>query len=55
VPNNDFIILSGNIDATVKIDKNLLLTGRTAVGSTTRDDASYRFFSGQISLYWNIF
>ncbi|MGD8779571.1 MAG: tetratricopeptide repeat protein [Ignavibacteria bacterium] len=55
VPSNDFIILSGNIDATVKIDKNLLLTGRTAVGSTTRDDASYRFLSGQISLYWNIF
>ncbi len=55
VPSNDFIVLGGNIEATVKIDENLLLSARTAVGSTTRDNASYRFFSGQLSLYWNIF
>ncbi len=55
VPNDDFVVLAGNIDATVKIDKNLLLTGRTSIGSTTRDNSSYRFFSGQISIYWNIF
>ena len=55
VPNNDFLILAGSLEASYKIFPRLTLRGNIGAGSTSRDDTSYRSVTGGISAYWNIY
>jgi len=55
VPHNDFLVLSGSIEASYKLFSRLTLRGNIGAGSTSRDDSSYRSVSGGISAYWNIY
>lgn len=55
IPQNRLIILAGYFEAEYSPYKNLLITGRIGIGSTSRDNSSYRYFSGQLSVYWTIF
>lgn len=54
VPNSDFLILQGGAEGTYKFSDDFSASAAVTLGSTSRDDTSYRFFSGQISAYWNI-
>ena len=55
IPQSTLIALEGHIDAEYTPIKKLILSGRISIGSTSRDNSSYRYFSGQLSAYWNIF
>lgn len=55
IPRNKLIALEGHLDVYYNVLKNLLISGRLSVGSTSRDESSYRFFSGQLSAYWTVF
>ena len=55
IPQNRLIILAGYFEGEYSPYKNLLITGRIGIGSTSRDNSSYRYFSGQLSVYWTIF
>lgn len=55
IPQSTLIALEGHIDAEYTPIKRLILSGRISIGSTSRDNSSYRYFSGQLSAYWNIF
>ena len=55
VPASDFLLLSAYVNASWKLSPTLSLDGRVSVGSTSRDSASYKYVSGQISAYWNIY
>ncbi|MDP2039087.1 MAG: tetratricopeptide repeat protein [Ignavibacteria bacterium] len=55
IPQGSLIILEGHFDGEYKPIKNLLIAARIGIGSTSRDNESYRFFSGQLSAYWTIF
>lgn len=55
VPQSTLIALEGHVDVEYTPIKKLILSGRISIGSTSRDNSSYRYFSGQLSAYWNIF
>ena len=55
IPRNNFLALEGHIDLFYKVSKSFSVTGKVSVGSTSRDDSSYRYFSGQLSAYWTVF
>ncbi len=55
IPQSTLIALEGHIDAEYTPVKNLILSGRISIGSTSRDNSSYRYFSGQLSAYWSVF
>jgi tetratricopeptide (TPR) repeat protein len=55
IPRNSLIALEGHIETFYQALKNLTFTGKIGIGSTSRDDQSYRYFSGQFNLYWTIF
>lgn len=55
VPQSTLIALEGHIEAEYTPIKKLILSGRISIGSTSRDNSSYRYFSGQLSAYWSIF
>lgn len=55
IPRNNFLALEGHIDFYYQALKNFLLSGKLSMGSTSRDEASYRYFSIQLSIYWTVF
>jgi tetratricopeptide (TPR) repeat protein len=55
IARNKFLLMEGHLDFYYQPVRNLLISGRIGAGSTTRDDSSYRYFSGQLSAYWTIF
>jgi tetratricopeptide (TPR) repeat protein len=55
IPHNSLIAMEGHIDLFYQIKKNFTLSGKISIGSTSRDDQSYRYFSVQVSAYWTIF
>jgi len=55
IPQSTLIALEGHIDAEYKPTKRLILSGKISIGSTSIDNSSYRYFSGQASVYWNVF
>jgi len=55
IPQSTLIALEGHIEAEYTPIKKLILSGRISIGSTSRDNSSYRYFSGQISAYWSVF
>lgn len=54
IPRNTLIALEGHVDLSYKPTKSLSITGKISIGSTSRDDQSYRYFSGQLTVYWSI-
>jgi len=54
IPSNTWIVLEGHVDLSYKPTKSLSITGRISIGSTSRDAQSYRYFSGQVTVYWSI-
>jgi len=55
IPTRKFVILEGHVEFYYQALNNLLISGRIGAGSTSRDESSYRYFSGQLSAYWTIF
>jgi tetratricopeptide (TPR) repeat protein len=55
IRNSKFLLMEGHFELYYKITKDFLISGKIGAGSTTRDDSSYRYFSGQLSAYWTIF
>jgi tetratricopeptide (TPR) repeat protein len=55
IPHNSLIVLEGHVEAFYQPLKNLSFSGKLSIGNTSRDDSSYRYFSGQLSAYWTIF
>ncbi len=54
IPQSSLIALEGHINVLYKLTKKLSLSGRISVGSASRDNSSYRYFSGQLSAYWSV-
>ncbi len=55
IPQGALIVLEGHFDGMYKPIPSLMIAGRVGIGSTSRDNSSYRYFSGQLSAYWTIF
>lgn len=55
IPQSTLLALEGHIDVEYVPIKKLILSGRISIGSTSRNNSSYRYFSGQFSAFWNIF
>jgi tetratricopeptide (TPR) repeat protein len=55
IPSNSLVMLEGHINVEYKPVRNLLFSGQVNIGSTSRDNSSYRYFSGQLSAYWTIY
>ncbi len=55
VPKNSFLTLEGHLELFYNVSKKFSVTGKMSFGSTSRDESSYRYFSGQLSAYWSIF
>ncbi|KAF0152278.1 MAG: hypothetical protein FD143_1200 [Ignavibacteria bacterium] len=55
IPQGALIILEGHFDGMYKPIQNLMIACRVGIGSTSRDNSSYRYFSGQLSAYWTVF
>lgn len=55
IPHNSLIAMEGHMELFYKAMKNLTISGKISIGSTSRDDQSYRYFSGQLSAFWTLF
>ncbi|MDH7605237.1 MAG: tetratricopeptide repeat protein [Melioribacter sp.] len=55
IPRNKFLALEGHTEFFYQPIKYLLISGKVGMGSTSRDESSYRYFSAQLSIYWNVF
>ncbi|MCX7798533.1 MAG: tetratricopeptide repeat protein [Melioribacter sp.] len=55
IPRNKFLALEAHVEFYYKLFKNFLANGKIGMGSTSRDESSYRYFSSQLSIYWNIY
>jgi len=55
VPASNFLLLSGYLNVAYKISERLNIDGRLSLGSTSRDNASYKYIQGQLSAYWTIY
>ncbi len=55
IPFSKFIALEGHFEMFYRPLENLTISGRMGMGSTSRDDSSYRYFSTQLSIYWTAF
>lgn len=55
VPSNDFLLLAGYLNVTYKVSERLNFEGRLNLGSTSRDNSSYKYIQGQLSAYWTIY
>jgi hypothetical protein len=54
IPQSSLISLEGHISALYKLFNGLSISGRISVGSASRDNSSYRYFSGSLSAYWSV-
>ncbi|MBN1300764.1 MAG: tetratricopeptide repeat protein [Melioribacteraceae bacterium] len=52
VPSSSFVIIEAKFDAFYQFYNNFQLRGTVSLGSTSREDSSYRYFSGGLSAYW---
>jgi tetratricopeptide (TPR) repeat protein len=55
IPQSNLMALEAHVEAFDQVLKNISVSGKLSVGSTSRDQSSYRYFSGQLSAYWTIF
>lgn len=55
IPRNKFLALEGHIELYYQPLKYLLISGKIGMGSTSREESSYRYFSSQLSIYWNVY
>lgn len=55
VPTSDFVITEGNATAEYKPMEKLIIQAKLTLGSSSRNDSSYRYVSGFISAYWSIY
>lgn len=55
VPASNFLLLAANLDINYRIAERLTMQARLNLGSTSRDNASYKYIQGQISAYWTIY
>ncbi|MFC2083936.1 tetratricopeptide repeat protein [Bacteroidota bacterium] len=54
VPASDFILLEGHVNGYYKFSDNFQVSGTISLGSTSRDNASYRYFSGGLSAFLSL-
>lgn len=52
VPGSEFILLEGRTDIYYRLFTNFEMRANLSLGSTSRQDASYRYFSGGFTAYW---
>ena len=55
IPQSSLMALEAHVEAFDQVLKNISVSGKLSVGSTSCDQSSYRYFSGQLSAYWTIF
>ncbi|MEG8946222.1 tetratricopeptide repeat protein [Rosettibacter firmus] len=55
IPRNKFLALEAHVEFYYQLFKYFLVSGKIGMGSTSRDEASYRYFSSQLSIYWNVY
>ncbi len=55
IPRNKFLALEGHVEFYYQPFRYFLISGKIGMGSTSRDEASYRYFSSQLSIYWNVY
>lgn len=55
VPESDFVIMEGYASGEYKPTEKLILQAKLTLGSSSRDDSSYKYVSGFISAYWSIY
>ena len=55
VPSSDFLLLAGYLNVAYKVNERLNFEGRLNLGSTSRDNSSYKYIQGQLSAYWTIY
>lgn len=53
VPESDFILLEGHVKGSYRLANNFSIAGELSLGSTSRENSSYRYFSGGLSAYWS--
>ncbi len=54
VPSSDFMMLEGHLNIAYKFSNKLTVSSNLSMGSTSRDNSSYRYFSGNLSAYWSL-
>jgi tetratricopeptide (TPR) repeat protein len=55
VPSNKFILLEGKAEFNYKITKKLSVAAAVSMGSTTRENESYKYNAAEFSAYWSIY
>ncbi len=55
VPSNKFILLEAKAEFTYKISNKLSVSAAASLGSTTRENESYKYNAAEFSAYWSIF
>ena len=55
VPASDFVIMEGNATAEYRPIEKMIIQGKLTLGSSSRDDSSYKYVSGFLSAYWAIY
>ncbi|MDZ7764053.1 MAG: hypothetical protein U5K00_06450 [Melioribacteraceae bacterium] len=55
VPASDFLLLAAYLKIDYRVAESLNIQGELNLGSTSRDNSSYKFIQGQLSAYWNIY
>ncbi len=55
VPKSDFTLFEAGGEVMYKLLPNFSISAILSLGSTSRNDASYNYFSGSISAYWSLF
>jgi len=54
IPGNPLLIFEAHAESEIRVYETLTINARFGFGSTTRDDSSYKFFSGQVTAYMSL-
>ncbi len=55
VPANRFVLLEGKAEYSYEITKRLSVSAAVSMGSTTRENESYKYNAAELSAYWSIY
>jgi len=55
VPTSNFVIMEGYANVEYRPYDKLIIQGKLTLGSSSRDDSSYKYVSGFVSAYWAIY
>jgi len=54
-PSTDQLVLEGHVRGAYQLSRAFSISGSIALGQTSRDNSTYRYFSAGISAYWSLY